>query len=194
MRRIVDDVLRGLASRPNVDLFWRTRLSNGLRYVNHLESDRRSSVREVKPEEPIEQRVALGNDLAITLYGRIDRLELREAGATIIDHKTGSIPTRQALLDGRALQLIAYGMLLGMQGTQVHAYEYWQMPRLGEEGKILDEAMSLITQTLEEKLRTALAQMLDAATPFLARPVSSNADERYGNDYDGISRYDEWAG
>ena len=44
------------------------------------------------------------------------------------------------------------------------------------------------------KVLAALATMLNELTPFLARPLSTSADERFGNPYDGISRYDEWGG
>ena len=62
------------------------------------------------------------------------------------------------------------------------------LPKLGEEGEIthLDIAQNPSILDIEAKLRTALSEMLKESTPFLATGGDS--------DYDGISRYDEWAG
>lgn len=190
---IAQRALRALAERPNIDLFWRTRLMNGLRYINRLEATRRSVPMQVACERKVESIFVLG-DTQLTLEGRIDRVEPTANGAVIVDYKTGEIPSIKAILEGRALQMLAYAMLLENEGEGVAALEYWQLPKLGEEGKTLPIPMSDIPGDLPEKLRAALADMLNPATPFLARPVATSGDERFGNDYDGISRYDEWAG
>ena len=78
-------------------------------------------------------------------------------------------------------------------GSGMEAVEYWALPRLGNVGEV---TQALVTAeniaAIEEKLRTALMTMLDETTPFLARP--SGGEDRFGGDYDGISRWDEWAG
>ncbi len=209
---IAAKTLRELSERPNIDLFWRSRLMGGLRYVNALETERRINLLKVESELSVEKEFFLNSPLegesnrsfsdsvggnsshqSITLYGRIDRIETGGDGATIIDYKTGEIPTAKAILDGRALQLMAYAMLVGAQ-EPAEKIEYWQLPRLGDVGDSLAIPTAATLPELEEKLKAALAQMLDPATPFLARPVSTSVDDRFGNDYDGISRYDEWAG
>ncbi|MFZ4541576.1 MAG: PD-(D/E)XK nuclease family protein [Rickettsiales bacterium] len=186
--------LRELSERPNIDLFWRARLMNGLHYVNHLEATRREHLRDVKYEQEVEQPISLPSGEIITLHGRIDRIETEEDSlATIIDHKTGTAPTEKEILDGRAPQLLAYAMLLQRAGHDVAAVEYWSLPRLGTTGNFTHvEINETITTDFEAKLAKALAQMLEEGTPFLARPTGG--EDRFGNDYNGISRYDEWAG
>ena len=190
LQAMAQDALRDFSERPSVDLFWRARLLNGLRYVNRLEAERRAQSITVATERKIEGELA-----GITLHGRIDRLEQRASGTTIIDHKTGEIPSTGKILEGRALQLLAYAMLLSKSGAHAEAIEYWALPKLGDQGELRHVDTTPATlEELEGKLSAALTAMLDEQTPFLARPVSNGADERFGNDYDGISRYDEWAG
>jgi ATP-dependent helicase/nuclease subunit B len=190
LAQMAQHALRELSERPSIDIFWRARLKNGLHYVNHLEAEHRDALTHVACEEKIEQSFPLTGNEAITLYGRIDRVETRNTGITIIDHKTGQPPSQKEILDGRAPQLLAYSMLLG---DRVEAVQYWALPRLGTQGDITQaEITPEILAQFEAKLRSALLTMLDEATPFLARP--NGGDDRFGGDYDGISRWDEWAG
>ncbi len=192
---IAEHALQAFSERPNVDLFWRTRLTNALVYVNGLEEQRRPQLRSVDAETTVEGALALDDGRSIALHGRIDRVEVGTTGATIIDYKTGKAPREKEILDGRALQLLAYSLLLNQSGNPTTTLEYWELPKLGEAGVIRSVATdSPSLADVERKLIDALAQMLQEETPFLARPNQSNADERFGNDYDGISRYDEWAG
>lgn len=187
---IANHALRDYSERPSVDLFWRARLLGGLRYVNQLESERRAELRAVQAETTIEGALA-GAD--VLLYGRIDRVEQRADGARAIDYKTGTIPSEKHILEGRALQLLAYAMLLEKGGRAMQAIEYWALPKLGDEGEVL--SIGTPAERLAEyeaQLAAALRQMRDEQTPFLARP--GGGEEHYANDYDGISRYDEWAG
>lgn len=198
LQEIAQDALRQLSEQPNIDLFWRTRLLGGLRYVNALEAERRTRPLQVDCEQVIEAAIEVtmedGAHVPVTLHGRIDRLETRAGGLTIIDYKTGKIPSESAILEGRALQLMVYAMLLEKTPAVVERVEYWQLPRLGDTGELLQVPTGEILAALEEKLRAALAQMLDARTPFLARPMGGSSDNPYENAYDGVSRYDEWAG
>lgn len=194
LEAIAEHALRSISDRPNIDLFWRTRLLGGLRFVNKLEAERRRDAMTAETEREVRVEVPLPNDEVIELYGRIDRVEMRDGLATIIDHKTGEVPSEKQVREGQATQLVAYAMLLEFYGQPAGALEYWQLPRLGDEGEVAHVEMDDALEAVGTKIRDALAQMLEESTPFLARPLNTNADERFGNAYDGISRYDEWAG
>ena len=72
--------------------------------------------------------------------------------------------------------------------TDVHAIEYWRLPHAKEQGEISTLAYEpLAASGVTDALKAGLSQMLDETTPFLAMPENIR-------DYDGISRYDEWAG
>lgn len=182
LAEIASVALRALSERPNIDLFWRARLMGGLRFVNHMECERRNTGASILPEESIEGTIA-----GITLHGRIDRLEARDGVLTVVDYKTGKPPSLGDLKKGKALQLLTYAMLT--EGAQ--AVEYWQLPRLGETGEITYAAMEgdVNLADIRARLEESLQQMMQNETPLLATP-----DERFGSDYDGISRFDEWAG
>lgn len=191
LRQITEAALRQFSHRPNVQVFWQNRLLNALRFVNAQESLRRNALQKVKSEKDEERKIVLAADRTLELHGRIDRLEMRKDGLTIADYKTGEAPGEKDIEQGKAVQLLAYAMLLIEGGQKVEAVEYWQLPRANQEGVIRPTPAERV-EALLPALRAALLAMLDKKTPFLARPLAAN--ERYDNDYDGISRYDEWAG
>ena len=190
---VADHALRDFSERPNVALFWRTRLLRALNFVNDHEATRRKTATEVVSEKEISASLALDNSLSITLQGRIDRLEKTPEGAIIADYKTGDAPSVKNMVDGKAVQLLAYAMMLQATGEEIAATSYWELPHGKSEGDIRQAQFSqLLDQDLPEKLKAALSDMLNDKTPFLARPLATA--DRFENDYDGISRYDEWAG
>jgi RecB family exonuclease len=110
-----------------------------------------------------------------------------------VDYKAGTAPTAKNMLEGNDVQLLAYAMMLEAGGHRVDEMGYWKLPHGPHAGDIRAVTMEALkaaglTDQLYELLRTALAE----TTPFLARPNAAN--DRFSNDYDGISRYDEWAG
>ncbi|MFM9891027.1 MAG: PD-(D/E)XK nuclease family protein, partial [Rickettsiales bacterium] len=126
----------------------------------------------------------------LILYGRIDRVE-EGAAPCLVDYKTGKIPTAKEILDGRAVQLLVYALLCETQGQPTSALEYWKLPQARQAGEILQITVEEIAQAgVTHALLSGLAEMLNPATPFLAKPGGDSAND----DYDGVSRYDEWAG
>lgn len=194
LQRMTQDALQELAARPMVQLFWQRRLSSALSFVNTQEAARRAhSDAVVRSETSIEQEVALPGGKTIRLHGRIDRLEEQDGHCVIADYKTGAPPSAKDILEGRAVQLLAYAMLMEGQNIPPAALEYWALPSGKRAGVITWLEWDTAThEGLLEQLRAALADLLNPATPLLARPIPTN--ERFANDYDGISRYDEWAG
>lgn len=191
--QIANQALHMLAARANIDLFWRTRLMNGLRFVNREEAKRRQTPMQVEIEQDMLGIIPTPAG-GMALEGRIDRIEPSRDGAVIVDYKTGEIPSEKSVKDGRNLQMPAYAILLDGEGRKVTTLEFWQLPKLGEEGKILPLNVAELSPEIFEKLPVALAQIQYPETPFLACPIASARDERYGNEYDGISRYEEWVG
>lgn len=185
MQEMVTLALRDFKDRPAVHLFWSRRLLQAMLFVNNQEAHRRGAV---QSESPLEQTITTAHG-PLTLHGRIDRLE----GDVVVDYKTGKPPTAGDMEKGRALQLLAYAMLLGEQGKPVEALEYWGLPAGKRSGEVIPlEWTPEVAAELTAKLHALLNELMHPDTEFLARPVSGN--ERFENDYDGISRYDEWAG
>ena len=193
MLAIADYALRDFSDRPNVALFWRTRLLRALDFVNQQEKLLRTQPMQVECEQKVETSLPLNSDLEIMLHGRIDRLEKARGLHSIADYKTGSAPTEKQMLEGKAVQLLAYAMMLEEGGNSVDAMSYWELPHGAHAGDVRGTSFAALKDSaLPEKLKEALVTALTEATPFLARP--NQLAERFENDYDGISRYDEWAG
>lgn len=194
LAEIAGYALRELSARPNIDLFWRRRLLNGLHYINRLEAVRRLGLDAVESEQVME--VALETDLGkLTLYGRIDRLEQRPTGVSIIDHKTGSAPKERDILEGEAPQLLTYALMLEALGQSVESVEIWQLPKRGEEGEITRLSREQFDlAAYKQQLITLLETMRNPAIPFLAKPLIGSSEFAEAGEFDGISRYDEWAG
>ena len=186
---MADAALRDFSDRPSTALFWRTRLLRSLEFVDAQEAVRRTEpALQVRPE--VEVEASLG---ALTLHGRVDRLEEDGNGIVIGDYKTGEISSKGQILDGRATQLLAYMLLIDMEAGQTdatltQAIEYWRLPHGRHAGKLLSVTRDeLLEQELPDRLVEALQLMREPTTPFLANP------SRFGHIYDGISRYDEWS-
>lgn len=185
MQQMVEQALRDFSDRPAVRLFWTRRLMQALLFVNAQEAQRRGRV---ESEVPMEQAVATAHG-AITLHGRIDRLE----GAVVVDYKTGKPPSARDIEQGKALQLLAYALLLGEQGATVESLEYWGLPAGKREGRVEQFAWTPDKAAdMTAKLHRLLDEFMDPTRALLARPISGT--DAFDNDYDGISRYDEWAG
>ena len=183
---IVHDALRPFHKRAQLCVFWQRRLMHALRWVNAMEMLRRTSATKVHSETLLTQPLT---DIPLTLRGRIDRLE-QQSDFVIADYKTGKIPSKTDMLNGKAVQLMAYALLLKERGEAVRAVEYWQLPSASYEANIL----TLDAKDIAERiplLRQAIALLYEPSTAFLARPFGQATRE---SEYDGISRYDEWAG
>ena len=182
---MADKALQDFSNRASTALFWRTRLIRALEFVNQMEAQRRNNATlTVTTESSVEKELLLTASEKMTLHGRLDRLEKSSNGAVIADYKTGNIPTSKKMLEGSATQLLAYALLT----TDVAALEYWQLPHAKQEGMIVRiEQEEWLQSAVLDRLKEGLMRMLDETTPFLAQPDRVR-------DYDGISRYDEWAG
>jgi ATP-dependent helicase/nuclease subunit B len=186
---MADAVLEPFAAHPEIGLFWRDKLMRGLCFVNAQEADRRRTRAEVSSEDRVSGQVALPHGI-LTLKGRIDRLEQGEGGLAIGDYKTGKVPSPTEILQGKALQLLAYALLFD---TPASALEYWELPAARREGKVRGIEPETIPELLD-KTQALLGQLMDPETALRARPVPDAQKDRYPTTYDGVSRYDEWAG
>lgn len=193
LQAISDSCLKQFSQRANIRLFWNKRLLSALRFVNTQEAERRAHLAEVQSEINLKEPVMVGEH-TLTLYGRMDRLERATTGeVTVGDYKTGAPPSENDIRKGKAVQLLAYALLLEARGEKLGAIDYWGLPSGKRSGQLRGlDAANIASDALLEKLRAALAAFMDPATPLLAQPIP-NAHARFENPYDGISRYQEWA-
>jgi ATP-dependent helicase/nuclease subunit B len=184
----LEQLLEPYATRPAVQHFWHKRLEQALQFINHQETQRRASLTQVLSEQPVRAEIA-----GLELEGRIDRLEYTATGIRIIDYKTGTAPSAKHIREGKAAQLLAYALILTSQQAKLESLEYWQLPKANAEGVIhAAEYDGDWVEAHRSALERALTQLSDPHTPLLARPIPHSS--HYESPYDGISRYDEWAG
>ncbi|MEX0900900.1 MAG: PD-(D/E)XK nuclease family protein [Gammaproteobacteria bacterium] len=123
---------------------------------------------------------------AITLHGRIDRLEENGADRAVIDYKTGAVASRRAVADGENVQLTTYALAIdavrelyfvGLDGAATG------LPG-GRESRPVDELLALAGGRIE-----ALAEALQRGAPL---PANGDIAACRHCAYDGLCRVGTW--
>jgi len=132
-----------------------------------------------------------------TLVGKADRIEENEMGITIIDYKTGSVPSQRDMEKGLAPQLplealiMTHGVYEGITSPYgVQALSFWKLSGDMEGGSITHytkDMTSLLTNTFEG-LKELINTFDGSSTPYLSIPYET---EMYG-DYHHLARIKEW--
>ncbi len=138
-----------------------------------------------------------------SLKAKADRIDIENDTLTIIDYKTGNIPSNTDIKLGIANQLLLTAVIAanGGFGKQLHKtninLEYWQLIGGHKGGKIIDIAKATNTdikklvEQAECKLQQLIAEFNDPGTGYPAIPDIRN-QPKY-DDYRHLSRIDEWS-
>ena len=118
-----------------------------------------------------------------TLKGEMDRLEQRDAGASVIDYKTGNVPKEADILAGENVQLPHYALTV----DDAIAIEYWNLKEQ-KQLKVDGEALPALTAAIAERL-AGLHRDLAAGH---ALPAHGNDRVCSRCEYRGICRRDAW--
>jgi len=122
-------------------------------------------------------------DLDFTLRGRADRIERDSAGGlTIIDYKTGTVPSDPEVRAGLAPQLpleaamAAAGAFPGVPDARVVGLEYWRLTGRRESGAVFAAGgrKADVAELVADSacgLRRLIAAFDDPAQPYLAQPI-----------------------
>jgi ATP-dependent helicase/nuclease subunit B len=191
--------------RPALANWWRPRLLRIADWIAEVEAARRPGLSltqigsEVRGQWPIP-----GAAGRFILKGRADRIEKRADGSiTLIDYKTGSVPSEKRVREGHAPQLpleaaMAAAGAFGEDFTGPTAeMSYWRLRGGAEPGAVITpienigELAELIARS-EDSFRTLIAAFDDPQKPYLARPHPGRAarESAYGR----LARLAEWAG
>ena len=117
----------------------------------------------------------------------------------IIDYKTGSVPSKRHVKDGRSPQLsleaaIAQaGGFADVDAAEVAALAYWKLSGAESAGEIVqigDDADTLAREAAAG-LQALIARFDDPATPY--HPVPRPALAPRWNDYAHLARHKEWS-
>ena len=206
---IARDKLREMEHHPWPRALWEPRLLRGLAWVEDaIAADpARKPVLWEKWGE-VEHR-------GVTLFGRIDRLDLLGNGEyAVVDYKTGSPPSGKEVEAGYALQLGTLGLMVGLGGFakegihgEASRFEYWSLAK-SSKSKAESGFGYVETPLLEGNKRSgipperfipeaqrylddALDRWILGSEGFTAR---LNPDAKVYNSYDQLMRLEEWLG
>ena len=181
-----------------VKYFWWPQLENLARwfvdYDNHLRLGDSHSYVETKGEVVFETP-----ERKITFLAKADRIVVSSDGdAHIIDYKTGSVPTKKSVKEGRSTQMLVEAALLSKQGfsqigkAETSQLEYW---KLRGRGKPVTEISNVSQPDLDiEDVYEAMCQL---ALRFENEDMAywSEPDPRTKpaySDYRHLARIKEW--
>ncbi|HEY3487770.1 MAG TPA: PD-(D/E)XK nuclease family protein, partial [Gammaproteobacteria bacterium] len=116
-----------------------------------------------------EQRYAIALDTALTLRGRIDRIDRRGDDIGLIDYKTGRTPKLDEVLSGEDVQLPSYSLFM----QHVARVQYLGLDQKKIEDKTVIEGSVL--QELQQQVRSRLLETMlrirtGAPLPALGQP------------------------
>lgn len=190
--KVFDRVL----TQPTVYAFWWPRFERIAQWFVENEAVR-AKIYEVAAVEQWAEAKLPGLDF--TLFAKADRIDRkRDGGAlTIIDYKTGNIPTVKRMEAGFAPQLPLEGWLAergafeGVAPAEVDDLVFWEL----KGGDPIQKAhhpvkdVSSIISDAEQGLSGLVKAFSDERTPYLSNPRPAHTG--YG-DYDHLARVKEW--
>lgn len=208
------DLLYQLAERrfapylvhPPVRLFWQSKFREIANWFCQKEQERRAEVKQSLVEEAA--RISIATDAGeVAITARADRLDnFADGRIAIIDYKTGSVPSKKEVEQGRAVQLLVEAALLGAGAfpfspvcdteqeaplANIHLF-YWQLA--GHHGRIADilevTPKSLDVEDVLNQLQELVKHFSRAKTPFLPEPDPASRPKF--SDYRHLARVREW--
>ncbi|MCJ9428315.1 double-strand break repair protein AddB [Kordiimonas marina] len=191
-KRVFDTV----ATQPAVHAFWWPRFVRIAEWFVAHEA-KRAETFEVAAVETWAEMALRGTDF--TLIAKADRIDRkREDGAlTIIDYKTGNVPSSKRVEAGYAPQLPLEGLLAeagafeGVAAATVDDMVFWEL-KGGDPVQKQSRPIKDVPATIagaEAGLRRLIDAFSDEATPYLSNPRPTITG--YG-DYDHLARVKEW--
>lgn len=133
-----------------------------------------------------------------TIVGKIDRVDVWDSQAYVIDYKTGVLPSTGFVKYGLSPQLLLEawmvqdGVMQAVTQTPVASASLWRLPtgwqndtRITLEGETLDVCLT----QLKEKVDRLITIFKDVNTPYLCHPRG----KMYPSPYDHLARVQEWS-
>jgi len=186
--------------RPSVRAFWWPRFERIVRWFVALEIERRPHLAASIAEATGELVIALPRCRPFTLRAKADRIDrLSAGGLSIIDYKTGGIPSMPQVIAGYAPQLpleaamAEAGAFEGVDKAATAELAYWRL-RGGRDiaalATVPADPMTLAAAALE-RLHRLIAAYEEPGMPYLPVP-DPDFLPAFGR-YDHLSRRGEWS-
>jgi ATP-dependent helicase/nuclease subunit B len=163
-----------------------------------IEQFKRSAADQYLSEEKGSATLQIEDHL-IEIAAIADRIDIHHDQLTVVDYKTGSLPSLKDIEKGLYPQLSVEAWLVQQQGfktikelafSSIKA-ELWHLKGKDPAGKIIPFAMDEdFLQNVEKSLYRLLKTFLKQETPYLACPIPEQAPPY--NDYEHLERLKEW--
>jgi len=186
--------------RPGVRAFWWPRFQRIARWIIDFEIKRRAAGHAPVATEADGKLVLTGPAGPFTLTARADRIDrLNGGGLSVIDYKTGTLPSWPQVKSGLVPQLsleaamASAGGFDGVAAARVAELMYVRLSggRQPGEARALDEDLADVAARALDGLAKRIAAFDNPKTPYLSRPVPMFLS-RFG-DYDHLARVKEWS-
>nr|WP_277348874.1 double-strand break repair protein AddB [Sneathiella limimaris] len=200
--KIGGEVFADVLAYPAVWAFWWPRFERIARWFVEFERERRETFKPtlLEAKGTIDIPAPKGS---FTLSGTADRIDENGNGeVSVIDYKTGSVPSDKQVETGISPQLsleaamIERGGFTDLKSASVIELLYLRLSGGEPAGEVKHSSKKVpVTELAEaayEGLSRLIAQFDKEATPYLVRPRPDFVD-RF-NDYEHLSRLREWSG
>ncbi|MBV1837946.1 double-strand break repair protein AddB [Acetobacter estunensis] len=198
--------------RPALAAWWRPRLLRIADWVAETETARRKddAPHAIVTETKGRATIADAPGGPFTLTGRADRIDISPEGAlTLLDYKTGTVPSNKAVIGGWNPQLPLEAAMLTLgafpdvdkafpEGADLSLADllYWRLTGgtpAGEESPIRDKDQTLadLAANAWDSLRRRVVAYDSLAQPYLSHPHPGN-EPRFA-DYAQLARVAEWS-
>jgi ATP-dependent helicase/nuclease subunit B len=181
-----------MLSRPGVWAFWWARFERLAEWVVETERERRALLRPVASEATGKTVIA-----GFTLAARVDRIDHGPGGLSIVDYKTGGVPSPTDIRLGLSPQLALEAVIAergGFDGVsgKIESLAHWRLAGGTPPGQEI-EAKNVRVLVAEAALGIAdlVAAFARPETPYLSVPSMRHAP-RY-SDYELLARVKEWS-
>lgn len=183
--------------RPAVMAFWWPRFERIARWFVAHETKRRDTLKQSFVERQGEMTLE-GPAGLFTLVAKADRIDVTSEGLSVIDYKTGAVPTDKMVNAGFAPQLPLEAAIALAGGFKeiphapVAEISFWALHgrKEGGDARDVDGEPAALAAAAYEGLRKLIAAFDDPNTPYEARPNPDVAPTY--SDYLHLARVKEW--
>jgi ATP-dependent helicase/nuclease subunit B len=186
--------------KPTIVSFWWPRFERIAKWFIENERIRRKNNIQIFSEIGGEYKINAA-DKEFTLHARADRIETdSQNNITIIDYKTGTIPSDTDVLLGLSPQMTLEALIANNQGFFISGHtvtlEYWKLSggqniaEIRNAGYKKSDELEHIINEAEKGVKDLILNMFFQESPFLSCP-NSDQSPKY-NDYEHLARIKEW--
>ena len=182
-------------ARPSIHTLWWPRIEAIAHWFVAYDTETRSTGRSIHSEILGEAEIKTEAGKTVELKAKADRLEIgKDGNVTLIDFKTGGLPTRADIQQGFSPQLLLEGLILAHAGfgTAVHGVPaemiYYRLGNAFTSGDSVKAESGVAN--IQPEIVKILSAYLDEAHPYYARPFKDKSKNIKELDY--IQRLDEW--